>query len=339
MKFRYLTLLTLIASIIFLSCSNEDQFPQTHDVETENISKDAFIARPRSLDLIDDWLVWRDQHGGYFYSGFNTKERRLHRFARMGKSGKEYQTWPTVSPYGGSVGLFSHFKKFYQPWDIDSITSESYFPKVIPIKDSLNLALKVFMRPDSSFVSTGINPEGLFAFFNKDGSFNRVEGDYPYMKSGTDLKTHAIASLNSDIVYHPEKDKVIYGYLFAAQFVVYDLKDGNVTQDWAVDRWPFEYIAVDGNVGLTDKSRYGYVDFACNNDFIFALYANSPAGSDESTYTTIVEVYNWEGDRISKLKLDRPVCQIAVNQESTELFGMGVHEENISVLKAKLPVL
>lgn len=335
-KLLYLTLPLLLST----SCDREQEsFANTFELRLHHLDSSVNVVRPIDLEYLDHWLVWQDHYQGKFYSGYQIGSKKFIRFAKLGKARNEFQMWPqgTVSPSG--LGLFNNSTKTYQTWILDSILiNVDYFPtNSLPIADSSGLTFKIIQRNDSSFVSRGPNEHGLFAFFGKQGKFTGFAGHYPEKQIEVNDQVHAIACLNSTYTFHWGLDRVVIGYLFSGQFEVFQLYGNQAVRMWGINKFPFEYKVTNNTVKIPLSTRYGFVDLDCTDKYIYALFSGKTRDSDFPTYTNTVEVYNWTGERVAKLKLDTPVSLIAISPDNKYLYGTGVEQNVVGLFQAELP--
>ncbi len=68
----------------------------------------------------------------------------------------------------------------------------------------------------------------------------------------------------------------------------------------------------------TDKTKMGYLDFATNSHYIYALY--SGAGYNSPNHSKIIRVFNWDGDFVTAFELTEPASIISVDDENTMLL-------------------
>lgn len=337
--FSCVAVLLLMGSV---ACTPRNNSPENAiDVVMQPIDKNILIARPLDLEYVDNWLLWQDHYESYYYSGYKIKSKNFVRFAKVGKGAGEFANWPQGAITSFGFGIFDAIQDNYYAWELEKISIDStYFPsRSVSLKDSLGVTFQVIQRPDSSFISKGPNPHGLFSFFSKEGELLGHSGEYPPKRKNISNDLHAIACLNSTYSYHPSKDKIVVGYIFSGIFDVFQLKDSSAIREWGVNKFPFEYEVNNGRVRMPLDSKYGYFDIKATDKFIYALFSGKDMTSNNSVYSDRIEVYDWDGNQVAVLKLNAEVKLIAINPDNRIMYATGIQDEEIQLLRAQLPVL
>lgn len=335
-KFIYFILLLFF----FASCEREEgSFANTFEIKLHPLDSAIHLVRPIDLEYLSDWLVWQDHYEGRFYSGYQINSKKLVRFAKVGKAKGEFEMWPqgTPSPFG--LCLFNNDTKEFQRWNLDSILNNAdYFPvSNLTIADSSRLTFRMIQRKDSSFLSTGPNQYGLFAFFDRHGNFTGFSGWYPEKPVQVSDQIHANACLNSTYTFHAGLDRVVIGYLFSGQFDVFQLQENEAIRLWSINEFPFEYKVSNGTVRIPLSTKYGFVDLDCTDKYIYALFSGKTRDADQPTHSSSVEVYDWMGGRVAKFELSTPLSLIAISPDNRYIYGTGMEQNAIRLFSAELP--
>lgn len=80
----------------------------------------------------------------------------------------------------------------------------------------------------------------------------------------------------------------------------------------------------------SDKTKYAYLSTAYTKNYIYSLYS----GNNETSSNSIL-VFDWNGQFIRKIELDRKVCKICIDEKRNILYcyenqSNGIHSANLN---------
>lgn len=141
----------------------------------------------------------------------------------------------------------------------------------------------------------------------------------------TDLQRHRRAQYFAKTnVAKPDGQKFAAYYLHHNKFSMYDF-EGNPLVHGDIH---------DLNVPIAQQSTNEFIYRAFTHASDDYIYVYSPYSNEETifadpeNYSPIIEIWNWDGEPITRLKLDRPVHQFTVSERYGEIFTFSVFEND-----------
>lgn len=344
----------LLSFLIFISCVyNKEQihtnptepFKQVVELTGEPIGPENKFLRTRKVMLIDTFLVVVDSKASpYSIFLINLKDNgKLHRIAHRGQGPTEFlQAWDIALDMQNprAFWVIDPNARRFSYFILDSILQGRISPLRRVSAKSHKLRPEDFFVTDSHIVSTGLINRKQLAFFSiDDGSLIRESSKIPvyvdYPKNVTD--DNLSLAYRGVIGVSPNQEWIAAGSGYADYLSIYSPKGilqktirtkENLEPEFVVDK--------NGRIGFTEKNRYGYLDVVCTNDLIFALYSGKTHKGDIGYTGKNVYVYNWEGEPICHLVLDRYVRGICVDEKSGLLYALEIFADK-PILRYKLP--
>lgn len=85
---------------------------------------------------------------------------------------------------------------------------------------------------------------------------------------------------------------------------------------------------------MASDSKLGFIDVAVTRDNIYALYSGGLPGD---VFCDDVFVYNWKGEPISRIKLDKKCRNIAIDENNPKILYGLYGDTNVHIVKYALP--
>lgn len=125
---------------------------------------------------------------------------------------------------------------------------------------------------------------------------------------------------NSSDRIKPDGSKLVMAMQMMAQINIYDIKEKRL-KGFRIENTPdFEYLAKD-----VENYRIFFIDVRVDDDNIYALYSNVIIEGDGENYpfeTNTILVYNWNGEIVRKIILDKKTSEISVDPVSRTLYAL-----------------
>jgi hypothetical protein len=182
---------------------------------------------------------------------------------------------------------------------------------------------------DSTLVSTGIFTQGRFSAFARDGRPLRALGDAPADPrrpgSPVEVRQHAY---DGPITAPPSRSRIAVATRQADRLGIYHPGGGLIREVRGSSGFDPEYEVrrLKGVPYMTsgDDLRFGYIDLASTEKYIFALYSGRTRAEapGEANYGEYVQVFDWSGTLIESFRLDAPAIAIAADASNRHLYAI-----------------
>jgi len=91
-------------------------------------------------------------------------------------------------------------------------------------------------------------------------------------------------------------------------------------------------IIVSESMAFSLDSKLGFPSITTNDSYIFALYSENTLKDaiekrDEIFYCNVILIYDWDGNPVKKLLLDKPVRSISFNKKHNMIYCVGLDND------------
>lgn len=262
-----------------------------------------------------------------FFTVYNMENSRLaSRFGQMGRADGEYLSEPKgVNIVKNTLQYYDHESKslcLISPVDGSvqkiSVPYESDFRPI-------NAALI-----NDRLITSGCFSLGYIGYVNDDGSFHRIEDDYPF-------DTGEISGIQRGVYFQSEIVAAPTGNRFALRLYVSDCFEIYETDSQSVERvFRNEFSSapvVEGTRINLRKSRAGYIRSYADDEYIY-LMKSSESYLDVSSrglVSNLIDIYNWEGGFVGSLELDSEVGAFCV--KGPYMYAVKEDENGSSIIR------
>lgn len=194
---------------------------------------------------------------------------------------------------------------------------------------------------DSVFVTPNFSPRGRLLFFDRRGGLLRAAGAPSSDDKGTPPGVLQQAWVGT-LALCPDRRRMVIATQYADQLELYDESGERIR----TVRGPFGFdprFTVADLQGFRTMSsdasmRHGYVDVATTQDRIYALFSGRTreAFGGDASFGRYVHVYDWKGELVRVLKLDRDLLSIALSPDGRRLYG-AAHAPEPAILQFDVP--
>lgn len=199
--------------------------------------------------------------------------------------------------------------------------------KEILLKGTLKNMVSPQIINDSLILATSYSLDDCRYFYSDGKNILRKVGKLPNVINSKKLTNIPNAKIPNKAyifkalaVKNPIQNKiaVFYNKTDRAEFFANDrlIKILNSTNDFnpeiRVKKINDGYVVQD-----SDKTKYSYLSIAFDKDCIYALYAGN---KDSTTSSNTILVFDWLGNVIKKISLDRKICKITLEPNRKILF-------------------
>lgn len=338
MKIRKKTNLILFVGLISLiSCTKRNKihdplidFQDFNEVSSTKLVSSNSLFRVRELLLVDDILLAKDQELDYSYKLIDvTQDRFLKKFGKLGEGPCELGDFASISrsgKIGDKLGVFEFQSGKYQEFLINGLLDSVENPACIPFNGRFDSGIRNISKiRNSVFVGTsfGAKPYVLL----KETKAIQSVGEYPFQDQFDKIDPMTLALANQVKLFkHPTKP-----YILSASYSSFNMDILELDQEEklrikkSLHFWPteFEDNSNGSSFGATIKkdNRFGNISTSVSNNYIYVLFNDKPWEFQFPLKSNQVLVYDWDGNSVKIIELDREISMLAVHQDDDYLIG------------------
>lgn len=209
--------------------------------------------------------------------------------------------------------------------------------ELFQIEQEMGFPMYLSLLTDTLFVSTGIfferNRIAYYNLYASSASFSKIIGELPSQnRQSRQVPTTVLQNAyQSHIKVKPDGSLIVTATRHSDQLEVYK-SDGNLLYKiiGETDFSPnYEVQFVNGSpVMASDENfRFGYIDLAVSNDYIFGLYSGRVRGDGNANFGTFIHCFDWEGNFIKSFSFEEYLFSINLNDEGSVIFGLEHYPE------------
>lgn len=218
-------------------------------------------------------------------------------------------------------------------------SSESSSRQTVTLRANATATGPVWTDADT-IISLGLFTVGRLAVFNGQGQQVATFGSLPPGPTNVPgpVRQHAY---QATLVPHPERHLLAAVTRHAARIELYRSDGSTVAMlDGPLPFEPRYSVGSDARAAVLrtgDDLRFGYLDGAGSNKYIFALFSGRTREGfpGRANFARFVHIFNWDGTFQKALRLDHDVLSIAVDRESTTLYAV-THDPTPAILRYAL---
>lgn len=314
MKIKYNIIYAVIVTALCGTCTpSQKKGTNTATTETINLKSDSIFVN----EIIDihDWIsvdhriiVQASLVDTLFYSYLLPEFHFYSMFGKRGRGPAEY-IYPRLATDGKKkLYLYDNAKRNL----IEFTLSEKDFVAVNTINVDVNMLVdKMLMLSDDLFCVKELYPNEIkFAFLSIENNELKKISEY---KVESDLKGK---SSESDFLITNDHERMATFYIHKKQIRLYQLnKEKKIEETFTLPATQKE-----------DENIFYYSDLCCTGKYIFALYQGFDPNLLRSSDRSTIEVYDWDGKLIKKMKADRIINRIIVNENIGYIYAVSPDE-------------
>lgn len=357
MKNVILNILTILSITIITGCNKEKQHFNGDIIVVNDIENaDTLIGKKINLDGAYLGMITVCDSAIFFYHPrlpdfqyycFNLKTgKHIANFIPIGNGqGEFHSTTPIIQKYeedGNQKSLFIAINEskagvFNISKSIEK--RKTVIDTLYPFKWRQNFVkpyLFVFKYNDTTFIAQ----QAAARINNRE--FNYTLPQYVKINSKTnkiiekyDIYKNPIINskanyTNEDLfqsydIISSDRKKVAMGMILMAQINILDLKTKKIKGVRVSGTPGFEYLKKS-----VEDFRIYYNHLATDDRYIYALYVNKKYSDiEESVFSHIINVFDWNGNFIHKLYLNNAVDFIDVDSKNRLLYGINISSEEV----------
>ncbi len=125
----------------------------------------------------------------------------------------------------------------------------------------------------------------------------------------------------------PTGDKIVLAYRFTDAIEIFDLKTQRSILIRGPERFNVDFQPAKNTMYRTDKTRFAFVSGGgtVTNNYIYMYYSGDIVKNSGARYAKYIYVYDWDGNPVSKLILDRQIEGFAVSEDDSIMYAFDVN--------------
>jgi hypothetical protein len=314
-------------SILNKKTKNFSSFPIEKNIFFENIFK-YNKGNVSNLKIKDSTLIIRNFGKGieYYFYNYSLKTNKLSNgYLSKGRGPNEALG---IACFGIKDNIFWTYdvtlKKFLLTETSKILKSDSIIPNFKRINFKKGF-YEVNLFDENSYYGVGSSEN-----FNSKITKMNMTNDKAINEYGSFTETNKPIDLLKDIytsyIYmRPKGDKIVLPYRYTDVIEIFDIKN---EKNFAIQGPEnFDVIYEEGNrnkinyMKKTKETKKAFVSGAVTNDYIYLLYSGNNREDKNWSYGKQVYVYDWDGNPIQKINLDRYVYAICITSDNKTIYS------------------
>lgn len=176
--------------------------------------------------------------------------------------------------------------------------------------------------------------------YNKGAEIGR--GDFPHFSETDRLTMQERVSVfrNGQQKFSPDGTKLATCISNGCAIAMYDCSDSSLNERAMLAYYPPVFSLTDYDyqkTALSLDSRAGFLDVACTDKYVYALYSGRVLSDDLFTayYGNHIFVYDWDGNPVKHYVLDKDLFMLNIDEDNGTLYGVSNDPEGC-ILEYKL---
>ncbi len=312
------------------------------DVKSRTLFESDTLALPSDIALVGDNVVVIDNaNEPALFVVDRTSGELLRAIGRRGDGPGEFrQPWTLDAVSGSTSEVWVYDLGLGRLTKLDVTTSEDAASSRIVNLGSNGATTGPIWTDANTIVSLGLFATGRLAVFNVDGERTGTFGVVPLGPSTVPatVKQHAY---QATLVPHPERHLMAAVTRHAGRIELYRSDGSTVAMlDGPLPFEPRYTVGSNARAAVLrtgDDLRFGYIDGAGSNKYIFALFSGRTREGfpGRANFARFVHVFDWKGTFQKALRLDHDVLSIAIDRGSTTLYAV-THDPTPAILSYSL---
>ncbi|MFI3262746.1 MAG: hypothetical protein R3Y26_07540 [Rikenellaceae bacterium] len=180
--------------------------------------------------------------------------------------------------------------------------------------------LKLSKLTNGAYVGVPLHSSSeIFSYYDKDMNFSNYFGELDFLPGITGMT--AMQQLQG--FFNIKGDNIVFGMIRMPYLMMYTVKKDTIVKSWEADICPIN-VTVDNNIIRYKTENRGKIQAMTLGDkYIYLGFNDAPVVKIASKLFNFIYVYNYEGERVAELNLDRELLgSICVNADETKLYGI-----------------
>lgn len=329
MKYKYISTV-VISLFLILSCSNTNEGEFGLQKTIHPIGKpwgvQDYLGFVFTINASDDYLVLKNNNGDEKFMLANLRKRNdIHYFGRYGDGPKGVINPGSVIMEDNCVEVFDGGKRAFLKFPYDSICAGIPDPNGSQPINNTQALISIGKLKEGLYVSAGIFEEGnRLCLIDTPCGISTYHGGYPIDNVSDEIPFHVLGmAYQSNLCIRPDRKRIALATRYGGIVQLFEWNEAENVISEIKHTDGFEPRLYTSDMGGTPQfrpgkeTRWGYINVDCTQDYVFALYSGKYQSKDEDfNRGSEVHVYDWDGNEVCKIVLDRNALCMAVNKSS-----------------------
>lgn len=341
MKYSYIFLFFFL-----ISCNKpksiKSQFENQSKLYADKILEieEVYIKFPRIFNVTDSTLVITAPTMGYssgnsmIYIVSKKNGKIVKSFGSKGRGPEEMMAVNNISSFNNELLFYDATSRKILHY---SMTNDSTYFQTITSQKKFFLR-NLYLINDNKFLSSGVFGKHMYNY----GDITTGEGsfflEYPYLpgiskEKQQDLTLARSYAYSGVMVKHPDLPKFVFYSILAEYLQVIELTGDTIKEVMHLSfAPPIGKVAFKVDASVWGSSRNAPTYFTggtASTKYFYLLYSGKLLNSDESEKGVFIYVFDWDGNKIKMLELDREVYGITVDKEDKEIFAYTTNNKTL----------
>lgn len=305
------------------------EFPIEDTLSFNNISEYKAGAAGM-MKLVDSTLIIFNVNQGanYFLQNFSIKNRKYSKgYLKNGKGPGEAIGGSGIGIIGDSLWMLDVTLKRILSTAIGNGLSDNPnypFTQFAVKQDYYMIGFKDYQH----YFGVG-SEKSLFKIQEVDLSSGNVINEYgKYEKASEEMDLRALKAAHECFIHvKPSREKLVLAYRFTDAIEIFDTKTYKSIFIHGPERFDAEGESNGSHWYRTNKTRFAFVSGGgtVTNKFIYMLYSGSFTSNRNLRYANCIYVYDWDGNPIRKLVLDKQIEGLVVSEDDKMIYAYDVN--------------
>ncbi|WP_111670828.1 BF3164 family lipoprotein [Algoriphagus litoralis] len=306
------------------------EFTATEALNSSPLQASDSLKRVEDMILFHEVLVVLDLEKDYLYKVIDVpSDRFLKKFGKRGEGPNEFSTLTNINHTSGNsnlIGINESKKQVYKEYLLDSIIFSIEDPSPYSVVEGFdNSHLSVAKIDSGKFIGYGFYKQPYTQIEGKQivSDF----GNFPFYEEFSHVSMQTLVMAYQPRFYkNPKEPLLLSSSPFSLNMELIRLNNlGKAEIYRSLHYWPteFEDESSGGSASATIKkeNRFGNLSTTVSGRFIYVLYQDKPWEYEFPQKSNRILVYDWEGNAVKILNLDRELNYIAVHEDDQYIIG------------------
>jgi len=324
-------------SLTFSSCKKLDKngvnriefstFPTEEKISFQNLFEFK-AGTAYKIYSVDSTLILFNVHGekDFFFYNYSIKNKSLSKgFLKYGRGPGEVLGAFSTGINSKTLWVYDITLKKVIAFDRNKVLLQEKNPafQEYPIDNSF---YQIDLKDDLTFLSVG-NIQSKHKIQHIDlkssktiseyGTFDNIPNDIPF----TTYK-----SMQDGFLFtRPSGDKTVFFNLYTDKVEIFNSKKQVISQTIGPEGFEADMDVYDrdqqSRAAVNTKTRFAFLNGAVTQKFIYLLYSGNLYHSEFLDYGNEIFVYDWEGNPVKKLLLDRHINSFTVTADNNIIYA------------------
>ncbi|PZX60136.1 TolB-like protein [Algoriphagus ratkowskyi] len=312
--------LFIIISLV-ISCTNKqkEEFIQTQLLKNGKFLNSSHrINRLLDIHFIGNKYLINDPDGNYQFKIFdiNNPEYEL-KIAKTGEGPCEF-SFPTFSQIlpndTSTIGLYNSRLFMYREI---KLLEDDYYCTSKEKQRIANNFYRVIKANDTILFGTGMFQKKYAVEYENLAEYQQLDINYPFTDPSSEVENFSITmSQQGQLFLRPDGKYILTTSQFSPTFDILEITKKDIKLKYRFEGWPPQFSGSDNpnviTASMSDSNKFGYISSSVSNQYIYLLFSGK--NLSQSPYLSdIIQVLDWNGNKIKELIIPIKVNQIAVS--------------------------